>query len=56
MIQPLVVGNWKMNKTIGEAILFAGQLKERLKGRKYYKPTERGYEKDITERLKKKNE
>src|SRR3972149_2207279 len=32
MIQPLVVGNWKMNKTIGEAVLFAGQLKERLKG------------------------
>ncbi len=32
MIRPLIVGNWKMHKTIGEALAFAGQLKQRLPG------------------------
>ena len=32
MIRHLVVGNWKMHKTVGEAVDFAGRLKEKLKG------------------------
>ncbi len=30
MIRPLIVGNWKMYKTVREAIAFAGLLRERL--------------------------
>jgi triosephosphate isomerase len=30
MIRPLVVGNWKMNKTVKEAIAFADLLKDRI--------------------------
>ncbi len=31
MIRPLVVGNWKMHKTVREAVDFVGRLKARLK-------------------------
>jgi triosephosphate isomerase len=30
MIQPLIVGNWKMHKTVEEAVTFVGHLKERF--------------------------
>lgn len=34
MRTPLIAGNWKMYKTIQEAVAFAGQLEESLKGAK----------------------
>ncbi|HAR97767.1 MAG TPA: triose-phosphate isomerase [Syntrophus sp. (in: bacteria)] len=30
MIRPLIAGNWKMHKTVREAVAFAGQLREAL--------------------------
>ena len=30
MIKPLIAGNWKMNKTVSEAVAFVKQLRERL--------------------------
>jgi triosephosphate isomerase len=27
MIQPVIAGNWKMNKSIAEAVAFAGRLR-----------------------------
>lgn len=33
MIRPVIAGNWKMNKTIGEAVDFAARLREALGSR-----------------------